>query len=407
MRGPYGRARGVRAGGPIESPVRPPGATRPEIHPKVVAMRILHIGYRLPPEPGGLERHIQRLTHEQLLRGHRVVVAHRRGAAPDGAETLPLVQNRLSRAVSRRSDVVAFGMECARALSHAGDLDVVHLHGDHREALALGSAARRLRVPLMLTVHGALTTRHRPIMPFAFRHVDEFVAIGARPAEDLVRAGIPAHKIYTMSSGLDLDRVTWFRGRKPAESGLIVSVGSLNKVKNHALTIEAFHELRAHRPDARLVIAGDGVERAELERLAGTGSGIRFAGHLSEDGVYSLVSRAQVFVLSSRRLPSIGEGIPTAALEALALGTPVIVSSDASLEPVIEPRAYRTFRSGSVAALVAQLRAVLDDETSRAQLIERGRRAVSALDWSLVAGRVEERYMNLMPGRPRLSTETS
>ncbi|MGS2643741.1 glycosyltransferase [Streptosporangium sp. LJ11] len=356
-------------------------------------MRILRIGYRLPPEPGGKERHIERLSREQILRGHEVHVAHRWGRVPDGARTVTPAPTRISRALARKSDVLAFATECAHALPRAGRMDVMHLHGDHREALVLGPAARRLGIPVVLTVHGALTARHRLMMPLAFRYVDGFIALGRRPAEDLLAAGVPARKITTMSSGLDLGHLARFRRRGPAEAGLIVSVGSLERVKDHALTIRAFRELRVTHPGARLVIVGDGTERARLERLTGADSGVEFAGHTPADQVYSLVGRARAFVLSSRRLRTVGEGIPTAALEALALGTPVIVSSDASLDPAItDPGAYRTFRTGSAVELLCHLRSVLDDEAAALQLAERGRQAASGLDWPLVAARVEELY---------------
>lgn len=364
-------------------------------------MRILRVGYRLPPEPGGKERHIERLTQEQLRQGHQVVVARRRGEVPDGAETLPLRPTRASRLVSGKSDVIAFAMECARALPGARRIDLVHVHGDHREALALGPAVRRFGVPLVVTVHGALTTRHRHVMPWALRHVDGFIALGAQPRDGLLAAGIPARRIRTMSSGLDISRLDGFRERGPAEPGLIVSVGSLEKVKNHVLLIRAFHELRAVRPGIRLVIAGDGSERARLEQLAGAGSGVEFTGRISSDLTYSLVSRAQAFVLASSRLPTVGEGIPTAALEALALGTPVIVSSDATLDPVVaDGGAYRVFRTGAMPELVTHLRSVLDDGPSRRRTAERGRLAVSGLDWPLVAARVGEWYETLMSGMP-------
>jgi glycosyltransferase involved in cell wall biosynthesis len=370
-------------------------------------MRILHIGYRLPPERGGKERYIERLTHEQLLRGHQVLIAHRRGEMPDGAKRLSLTPTRASHAISRKSDVTAFAVECAHALARAGRIDVINVHGDHREALALGPVARRLGTPLIVTVHGALTSRHRLIMPWAFRHVDGFIAIGTRPTDDLLRVGIPAQRIRTMSSGLDLTHLAGFRNRSSVEPGLIVSVGSLEKVKNHTLTIGAFRKLRAVHPDARLVIVGDGAERAHLEQFAGPDSRIQFAGQISSDRVYSLVSRAQVFVLASRRFPTIGEGIPTAALEALALGTPVIVSSDASLDPIIEDHsAYRIFRSGSTGELVAHLRWVLGDEMSRLRMIERGLEAVSSLDWPLMAARIEDWYKTFIIGKtPRLPAE--
>ncbi|MEV0754195.1 glycosyltransferase family 4 protein [Streptosporangium sp. NPDC050280] len=363
-------------------------------------MRILHIGYRLPPEPGGKERYIEHLTHEQMLRGHEVVVAHRRGDVPDGVRTLPLARTGASRAVSRRSDVIAFAMECARALRREHRIDIVHAHGDHREALGLGSAARRLGIPLLLHVHGALTVRHRRIMPWAFRHTDGFIVSGDRPQEDLLAVGVPDRRMWVAPSGLNLDRLARFRESHPVEPGLIVSVGSLVAVKNHALTIQAFHRLRAVRPGVRLIIAGDGPERARLERLAQPGPGIEFAGHLPAEDVYSLVSRAQVVVHASHRLPTIGEGIPTAPLEALALGTAVIVSSDASLgTAVADSSAYRVFRSGSVEDLVTHLRSVLDDEALCLQMIERGVRAVSNLDWRTVSDRIEEWYETLIADR--------
>ncbi|MBE3013300.1 glycosyltransferase family 4 protein [Microbispora sp. NEAU-D428] len=353
-------------------------------------MRILHIGYRLPPEPGGKELYIERLVREQVRRGHDVIVAHRRGAPLQGTTTLLLPPVRASRIVSLKSDEIAFAMECAKALARTRGLDVIHLHGDHREALALGPAARRLGIPLVLHVHGALTTRHRPIMPWAFRHIGGFIVSGTRPRSDLLGVGVPDRLIRMMPSGVELGHLARFRGSAPIERGLIVSVGSLVKVKNHELTIEAFHRVRAARPDSRLVIAGDGPERDRLRRLAGTGPGIEFLGQVPSDQVYALVSRADAFVHSSRRLRTIGEGIPTAPLEALALGTAVLVSSEASLDPAVPPAAYRVFRSCT--DLVAQLHAVMDDEVTRLQLIQKGVQAAADLDWRLVAERIEQVY---------------
>ncbi|MBO4273653.1 glycosyltransferase family 4 protein [Microbispora triticiradicis] len=356
-------------------------------------MRILHISYRMPPEPGGKERHTARVAHEQALRGHQVLVALRHGEVPPGVTAVTPERSRVTRAVARRSDPLAFAVDCARALPRLGPLDVVHLHGDHREALFLGPVARRLRVPLLVTVHGALAMRHRAIMPWAFRHVAGFTALGTRPTADLRRAGVPAHAILTISSGVDLPRLEAFRARATPEPGLIVSVGSLVPVKNHALTIEAFRRLRAVRPGMRLVIVGEGPERARLERQASTERGVEFTGHLPGDEVYRLVSRAQVFVLSSCRLSSVGEGVPTAALEALALGAAVVVSSDATLDPVVADReAYRVFRSGSADDLLACLRSVLDGDEARARMTGRGRAAVAGLDWPLVAARIEDWY---------------
>jgi glycosyltransferase involved in cell wall biosynthesis len=355
-------------------------------------MRIVRVSYSVPPEPGGKERHVECLTREQLKRGHEVTLAFRRGdVVPEGATVLPTRPTPLSVALGVRSDVLAFAAEVGRALRDAGPADLVHLHGDHVEAAVLGPVCRRRGVPLLLTVHGAMTRRHRPMARRALRTVDAFIALGTRPHGDLVELGVDPKRILAMSSGLDLEGVSGLRDPVVRVPGLVVSVGSLDPVKNHELVIEAVNVLRRTRPGARLVIAGEGPERNRLRGLSGTGGAIELAGHLGRNEIYELVRRAQVFVLASRRLESKGEGVPTAALEALALGTPVVLSSEASLDPVVPDHGvYRTFRSGSLDDLVAVLGAVLDDEEGRSRMSEMGMRAVAALDWPVVAGRVEE-----------------
>ena len=345
-----------------------------------------------------MERHVECLTREQVAAGHQVSLAFRHGACvPDGAARIRLRPSAASRVLAMASDRLAIAAEAARALralpGGPRGLDLVHLHGDHVEALVLGPACRRLGVPLFVTVHATLSERHFRLARRAFRYVSGFVALGGATAADLMARGVEARHILVMSSGLDLSRMPPPVPPFAREPGLIVSVGALNAMKDHALLITAFHQLSANRPGLRLVIAGDGPERDRLALLAAEGPGVRLAGALPQEEVYNLVGRAQVFVLASRRLAGKGEGVPTAALEALALGTPVIVSSHATLDPVVtNPMAYRVFASGSVAGLTAAVAKVLDDPSARELMGTLGRRAAEALDWPKVARRVEDWY---------------
>ncbi|MGW0751259.1 glycosyltransferase family 4 protein [Streptomyces sp. NPDC002587] len=361
-------------------------------------MHIVRVSYRVPPMPGGMERHVELLTRHQVSGGSRVTMSFRHGATvPVGATRLPLRRIPRSRMLGPVSDRLAFATEAAAAIKDLcaarRNVDLVHLHGDHIEAAGLGPVCRRLGIPLFLTVHAALTDRHQWLARRAFRHVKAFIALGSATAADLAARGVDRERILTMSSGLELSAMPSPIDAAAREPGLIVSVGALNPMKNHHLLIEAFHELAHSRPGMRLVIAGDGPERDRLNRLAAAGPGVELVGPLDRQKVYDLVRRAEVFVLASRRLSGKGEGVPTAALEALALGTPAVVSSDASLDPVVTDReAYRVFPSGSKADLVRVLRAVLDDEPGRNRMSELGVRAAAELDWSRVAQRVETWY---------------
>ncbi|WBB61972.1 glycosyltransferase family 4 protein [Streptomyces sp. WMMC500] len=360
------------------------------------------MSYRIPPEPGGMERHVERLTREQIAAGHQVSLAFRHGACvPDGAARIQLRPSSTSRVLGTVSDRLATAAEAALALrAVAGGSrgpDLVHLHGDHVELLVLGPACRRLGVPLFVTVHATLSERHRRLARHAFGYAAGFVALGGATAADLMERGVETRRILVMSSGLDLSRMPPPVPAPAREPGLIVSVGALNPMKDHALLIAAFRQLSRDRAGLRLVIAGDGPERDRLARLAAAGPGVKLAGALTQEEVYNLVGRAQIFVLASRRLAGKGEGVPTAALEALALGTPVIVSSHATLDPVVtNPAAYRVFASGSAAGLTAAVAKVLDEPSTREQMGTLGRQAAEMLDWPRVARRVEEWYESLL-----------
>lgn len=152
---------------------------------------------------------------------------------------------------------------------------------------------------------------------------------GAR--NDLTTAfGVPADKIVNLGTNAVLtpamrDHITWLS--RDIEPGLIVSVGRLSPEKGFATLIEAFSLIRWSRR-ARLVIAGEGDERARLEALIaarGLSADVTLAGHQSDP--LQLVSHAALYACASTH-----EGLGNAVIEALACGVPV-VSTDAPHGP--------------------------------------------------------------------------
>lgn len=108
------------------------------------------------------------------------------------------------------------------------------------------------------------------------------------------------------------------------ETRVILSVGRLSREKGHKDLIAAFSELRDQMKDTslRLVLVGDGPERANLQQLArecDSQDQIVFAGH--RDDAKRFYGLASVFAL-----PSYSEGTPNVLLEAMAAGLPVVAT---------------------------------------------------------------------------------
>jgi len=116
----------------------------------------------------------------------------------------------------------------------------------------------------------------------------------------------------------------WF---SPGEPSVILGVGRLTRQKDFSTLLRAFALVRRERP-MRLVIVGDGEERARLCALAhqlGIDEDVLLAGF--DANPYRYMRRASVFVLSSR-----WEGLPSVLIEAMACGAPV-VSTDCPSGP--------------------------------------------------------------------------
>jgi glycosyltransferase involved in cell wall biosynthesis len=163
---------------------------------------------------------------------------------------------------------------------------------------------------------------------------------------------------------------------------VVLGVGRLTRQKNFPLLIEAFAEARKSRP-LRLVILGEGDLRGELEakvRALGIEEDVDLPGF--DANPFRFMRRAAVYVLSSD-----WEGLPTALIEAMACGTPV-VSTDCESGPqeiLLGGKLSRIVPVGNAPALAKAILATLDAPGDRQARIAR------AGDFSL--DRAVDRYL--------------
>jgi glycosyltransferase involved in cell wall biosynthesis len=185
-------------------------------------------------------------------------------------------------------------------------------------------------------------------VPLIYRAADRVVAVSGGVADDLTHFGrLPGGKVRVIHNPVfdpDIARLAraaprhdWF---EPGGPPIVLAAGRLHRQKGFDILLRAFAIARA-QVDCRLVILGEGAERALLMRQAeqsGLGYDIDMPGFC--ENPFALMARAGAFVLSSR-----WEGFPNALVEAMACGAPVIATDCPS-----GPR--EILRGGEIAALV-------------------------------------------------------
>jgi len=247
------------------------------------------------------------------------------------------------------------------AIAHGGDIHTL------RRMRALGPVLRLLRA------RGARLV-----------FVSEALRAIARDASPGLGGWLEDATIQPM--GLELARFARIE-RAPERPPMILVLARLVAIKGVDVAIDAVAQLRSR---VRLVIAGDGPERAALEhqahRAIARASGaldVQFLGTVDATRRDQLLRAASVVVVPSRAMPSgRTEGMPLVALESLAAGVPVIASAVGGLAEL-----------GSSAALVrpdrpAELADAIDRTLAAPPAPGSLRAAVAHLDWRIVAPRL-------------------
>ncbi len=292
------------------------------------------------PRLGGIERHLADLAAHLAAAGNEVtVITPMDGACAESPVRLQQVPAQMLPGVR-----VCWAPSAFRRLGRTlreGDFDVVHVHTSIVSPAAFAALyhAQRAGLPALATNHSILG-RSAPI----FRQLDRwfhwrdwpitFSGVSERVADEL-RALVAPRPVYVLPNAIDL--AAWcLPARAPADVVNFACVMRLVPRKRGTALLRAFRNALSALPRgcrARLRIAGDGPERAKLERLArslGLQNAVEFLGALTPSAVKYLLSTSHAFVLPSRL-----EAFGIAALEARAAGLPVIAMSDSGVREFV------------------------------------------------------------------------
>lgn len=327
-------------------------------------MRILHVIQELGI--GGAERIAVRLAHAAREAGNDVAVASYPGELvrefPGPHFHVPLVQRR-----PWRLPAAAHAVD--KAL-RAFKPDLVHCHNPGMAAVTAIATARGRRVPTIVSVHG-VPEEDWPTTVRVLR-LAGLASVACGPAVETALAEHGLTPDATIANGISPPPQPAGRDVLEHEFGIahgqsvFVAVGRLAPEKNYGLAIRAVADV----PDAALLIVGDGPERASLEELAAN-RGIAARVHLPgiRADARSLMGAADAALFTSK-----AEGLPLAALEALASGTPLVAVAVRGLrELLVDGENALLVPPDDEAALSAALRRVVSDRGLARTVGGRGR----------------------------------
>jgi len=282
-------------------------------------------------------------------------------------------------------------------------IDILHMHGYGATTFGRAAAAMR-RLPAILHEHANLTdtpwfqkVADRALEPFT----DIAIAVSKSTADFVINARlVPARKVKVVYLGAPYEEFSRERSREDvaaARQGLgigpgdfaIGSVTRLHDSKGNEYLVDAARLVLDVRPDARFFLVGEGPLRPDLEARAARlrlGDRFVFAGFAKD-----VAAALSAFDLSV--FPSLWEGTPLTAFEALAAGKPIVATdADGLLDILRHDFDARIVPRRNARALADQILALMDAPAERARLSMNARVTGGRYDISAFVRKMERLY---------------
>ena len=317
-------------------------------------MRVLVCGWEFPPaKTGGLGTHCYELVKNLGINGVGVLlfVPKRSENARHNLENVEIVAvgSTLSNPYSMTDptifekgygwnfldEVRVFNRKCVE-LALTRRFDVIHCH-DWMTIPAGIELKAKTGMPLIFTVHSTEYDRTANIYPCTniidiekkgIDEADSIITVSRNMKKQLIeRYRADERKISVIYNGIDCSRFTGIT--RKGNRKIVLFLGRLTNQKGPSFFLQTAEKVLRKEPDALFAVCGQGEKMPELITEAfelGIMDHVLFTGYLSEEELVRAYEMADVYVM-----PSVAEPFGITALEAIASGTPSIVSKNAGV----------------------------------------------------------------------------
>ena len=290
-------------------------------------------------------------------------------------------------------------------------LDILHVHYaiPHASAAYMAKqilASNGIHIPVVTTLHGTDITlvgkdrTYKPVVTFSINQSDGVTAVSQDLKNDTCKFFDIKKDIKVIPNFIDLNRFqhkaqNHFKiAIAPNEEKIIVHTSNFRKVKRVPDVVKIFAKILEKIP-AKLLLAGDGPERSEVEQLVrelNLKDSVRFLGKL--DAVEEILSVSDLFLL-----PSETESFGLAALEAMACKLPVI-SSNAGGIPELNIDGVTGFLNevGDIDGMAANAIHILENQERLDAFKARALAHAKTFDIALIMPQYEAFYQEIING---------
>jgi glycosyltransferase involved in cell wall biosynthesis len=313
---------------------------------------------------------------------------------------------------------LTFTLRARRALAaRRHDFDVVHDNQSLGSGL-LGLAD--LGLPVLATIHHPITVDRRvelahapgPIRKLTLRRWYGFTRMQTRVARRMPRIltvsdssaadivadhGVDPDRIRVVPVGVDPERFRPLPHVRRVPGRIMTTASADVAMKGLTHLLEAIAKIRTERPDVELVVVGkpvaEGPVARTLDRL-GLHDAVSFVSGVSDERIVELYAECEVAVV-----PSLYEGFSLPAVEAMACGVPLVVTTGGALPEVVgtDGRAAALVPPGDPGAIATALLDLLGAPERRAAMGAAGReRAVGRYSWRATAEATARQYREVI-----------
>jgi glycosyltransferase involved in cell wall biosynthesis len=375
------------------------------------SLRLALVTETYPPEVNGVARTLAHLVDGLRARNHELQLLRPRQGEADQAGADARFHEVLMRGLPiPRYPALKLGLPARNALVRLWTTrrpDLVHIATEGPLGFSALQAARRLRLPVSTdfrtnfhaySKHYGVGWLHKPIMMY-LRKFHNAARCTMVPTDALRRSlsEYGFRDVFVVARGVDTRlfdparrsealRRAW--GVAPGTPAVLY-VGRLAPEKNLETLVRGFNSVRQVRPDAKLVLVGDGPAAPSVQALC---PDALFAGMRSGEDLAAHYASADLFLF-----PSLTETFGNVTPEAMASGLPVVAFDYAAAAQLITPGldgALATY--GDASSFAAQAAVLAGNPDGLRAMGRHARRAAEALSWDRILDQVEVRFLTLV-----------